>query len=259
MRRVERLGLARVLVAGAERDVDHVGDAPRARRHHDDALGEEDRLGDRVGDEHDRGARLGADPDQLGLHALARHLVQRAERLVHEQQRRPARERAGDRHALLHAARELAGAVGGEVREADELQQLERLPRAAPPCPARAAPAAARRCPGPCATPAARLLEGDAVVLVEARLPGRLAVDRDRARGRLDEVGDDPQQRRLAAARRARSARRTRPRRRSREIPVSASTAVAPSPKRLPTPSSATAARRRRRSCRARAVLVAVW
>jgi hypothetical protein len=45
-----------------------------------------------------------------------------------------------------------------------------------------------------------RLLEGDAVVLVQPRAPGRLAVDEHRALGRLDEVGDDPQQRRLPAA-----------------------------------------------------------
>ena len=59
------------------------------------------------------------------------------------------------------------------------------------------------------------LLEGDAVVLVEAGLPGRLAVDRDRAR-RSARSG----WRRCAAASTCRSptvrsARRTRPRRRS--------------------------------------------
>ena len=68
-----------------------------------------------------------ADPDAARTAALARHLVQRAERLVHQQQRRAARERAGDRHALLHAARQLARAVLGEVGQADELEQLERL------------------------------------------------------------------------------------------------------------------------------------
>ena len=36
-------------------------------------------------------------------------------------------ERAGDRDALLHPARELARAVLGEVGEPDELEQLERL------------------------------------------------------------------------------------------------------------------------------------
>ena len=158
------------------------GDPPGPRRHHDHALGQEHRLGDRVRDEHDRRARLRADPDQLGLHALARHLVQRAERLVHQQQRRPARERAGDRHALLHAAGELARVVPGEVGEADELEQLERLRAALAPCPARAGQrqldVALHRAP----LEQPGLLEGDAVVLVQARLAGRLAVDEHRAR-----------------------------------------------------------------------------
>ena len=46
------------------------------------------------------------------------------------------------------------------------------------------------------------LLEGHAVLLVEPGLGGRLAVDPDVAGRRLDEVGDQPQQRRLAAPRR---------------------------------------------------------
>ena len=45
-----------------------------------------------------------------------------------------------------------------------------------------------------------RRLEDDAGL--GARLAHRLAVDRDAARGRRDEAGDEPQQRRLAAARR---------------------------------------------------------
>ena len=186
-----------------ERDVDDLGDAPRARRHDDHALGEEHRLGDRVRDEHDRRARLRADADQLGLHALARHLVQRAEGLVHQQQRRPAREGAGDRDALLHPARELARAVLGEVGQPDELEQLERLRaplRLADPVQAeRQLDVALHRAP----LEQPRRLEGDAVVLVQARAARRLAVDQHRALARLDEVGDDPQQRRLAAARRA--------------------------------------------------------
>ena len=102
----------------------YVGDPARPRRHHDDPVGQEHRLGDRVGHEHDGGAGLGADAEQLGLHALAGHLVERAERLVHEQQPRALGERAGDRDALLHAAGELVGVVLREVGEPDELEQL---------------------------------------------------------------------------------------------------------------------------------------
>ena len=107
-------------------DVDDVDDAARARRHHHDPVGEEHGLGDRVGDEEDGGAGLGADPHQLVLHPLAGDLVERAERLVHQQQPRALGERPGDRDPLLHAAGELVGVALGEVGEADQLEQLGR-------------------------------------------------------------------------------------------------------------------------------------
>ena len=152
-----------------------------------------------MGHEHDRGARLGADAQELGLHALARHLVERAERLVHEQQPRLLGERARDRDALLHAAGELVGVVRREVGESDELEQLGDRARA-------------QRTPTPCSLERqldvrrdgaprqqARLLEGDAVLLVDPRLLRGLAEHADVARGRRVEVGDQAQQRRLAA------------------------------------------------------------
>src|SRR4051812_27201201 len=46
-----------------------------------------------------------------------------------------------------------------------------------------------------------RVLEDDPVVAIQPRLVRRLAVDGDRAGGRLDEIADHPQERRLAAAR----------------------------------------------------------
>ena len=88
-------------------DLDHPRDPPRPGRHHDHARREEHRLRDRVGDEDDRALRLRPDLEQLPVQALAGHLVERAERLVHQQERRVERERAGDRDALLHAAGEL--------------------------------------------------------------------------------------------------------------------------------------------------------
>ena len=89
----------------------------------------------------------------------------------------PRAEGPGDRDALLHPAGELARAVRGEVGEPDELEQLERL-RA----PLRLADAvqverqldvALHRAP----LEQPGLLEGDAVVLVQARAARRLAVD----------------------------------------------------------------------------------
>jgi hypothetical protein len=91
--------------------------------------------------------------------------------------------------------------VVGELGQADQLEQLERLLatlRAVDAVQAeRQLDVAADRAP----LEQAGLLEGDAVVLVQARPAGRLAVDEHRALGRLDQVRDDPQQRRLAAAR----------------------------------------------------------
>ena len=62
------------------------------------------------------------DLEQLEVHPLAGHLIERAERLVHEQDRRVDGQRAGDRDALLHATGELPRVVAGEVGQLDEAQ-----------------------------------------------------------------------------------------------------------------------------------------
>src|SRR5216684_8826116 len=74
---------------GGEIDTDLLGHAARPRREHEDAVGEVDRLGNAVGDENDRGAGGGPDAEQLLVQVIARDLVERAERLVHQQDRRP--------------------------------------------------------------------------------------------------------------------------------------------------------------------------
>ena len=74
---------------------------------------------------------FGALPDlqQLVLQALARHGVERAERLVHQHQLGVVGQHAGDRHALLHAAGELVRIGVGELLQADQLDELvDRLP-----------------------------------------------------------------------------------------------------------------------------------
>ena len=124
--------------------VDDAGDPARARAHHDDARREEDRLRDRVRDEDDRRAELLPDREQLEVEPLAGHLVERAERLVHQQQRGLERERPRDRDALLHAARELPRMVVAEPGQLDELEHP--LDALLPPArgPSRASRAAAR-------------------------------------------------------------------------------------------------------------------
>ena len=128
------LHLARLDVALARQvDVDDRADPARPRRHDDDPRRQEDRLGDGVGDEHDRRPGPLPDLEQLEVHPLAGHLVEGPERLVHEQDRRVDGERAGDRHALLHAARQLPRVVAGEVGQLDEAEVLDRaLGRARP-------------------------------------------------------------------------------------------------------------------------------
>ena len=113
---------------------------------------------------------------------LAGHLVERAERLVHQQQGGALGERAGDGDPLLHAAGELGRAVPGELRQPDELEQLARPGTALAAVPAvqlkRQLDVGQDR--PPIEQPG--LLERDPVVLVEAGPPCGLAVDPHRRR-----------------------------------------------------------------------------
>ncbi|BCB90427.1 hypothetical protein Psuf_077400 [Phytohabitans suffuscus] len=108
-----------------------------------------------------------------------------------------------DGHPLPHAAGQLRRVVPGEVGEPD---QVEHLP--GPLAPLRAGGAAqleGKLDVAPHGAPVEEpgLLERDPVLLVQARLAGRFAGDGHRAPGGRHQVGDDAQQRRLAAAGRA--------------------------------------------------------
>src|SRR5260370_14271454 len=67
-------------------------------------------------------SHLGAPPQrvQLLLHLLARQRVERAERLVHQQDLGVVDERTNYREALLHAAGELIGVTVAEIPEANK-------------------------------------------------------------------------------------------------------------------------------------------
>ena len=174
-------------------------DAAGARAHHDDAARHEDRLLDVVRDEQHRGLLAFPDREQELLHQPARLVVERAERLVEQQDLGRVGERAGDRRALLHAARQHLRVVALEAFQ----------PHLADPVPRD------RRLLGDrqalLAQPEAHvLLDGEpreqrvalehhAAVRAGARHLG--AVEQHAALGRPVESRDEPQQRGLAAAR----------------------------------------------------------
>ena len=97
----------------------------RALRHADDAVGEAAREIHIVHvDDHRNVALAGAARDQL--HDLDRGLgVERRGRLVGEHEVGLLHQRARDADALALPARELIGALGGEIGEADGIEQLE--------------------------------------------------------------------------------------------------------------------------------------
>src|SRR5690606_11201281 len=137
---------------------------------------------------------------ELDLHLAAELEVERPEGLVEQEDRGVVDERAGERDALLLAARELRGPALGEVRELDELEELQGL---------------LARTGHLLATQPERDVLDDAQVreervalehrvdraVVRLGVGDVLAVDEDRPRGRRLEPRDHAQGRRLAAAR----------------------------------------------------------
>jgi hypothetical protein len=113
-------------LAARERHVDDRADAPGPRRHHRDAVAQEDRLLDAVRDEDDRERGARRDARELLLQRHARLRVDRGERLVHEHDVGVVRERARDRDALLHAAGQLVRVL---VLDAVEVRERQEMPR----------------------------------------------------------------------------------------------------------------------------------
>ena len=82
---------------------------------HRHAVGHHERLLLVVGDDDEGDADLVLQALQLHLHGAAQLLVERAERLVEQQQTRPLDQRARQRDALLLAAGELLGLAVGKA------------------------------------------------------------------------------------------------------------------------------------------------
>src|SRR5262249_2084155 len=92
-----------------QRHVEHLAYAPGRVGHDKHPIRQEHRFLDAVGDEHDGFAVALPDLEQFVLQVLARQRVECAERLIHQQDLWLIGERAGERYALFHAARQFLG------------------------------------------------------------------------------------------------------------------------------------------------------
>ena len=146
-------------------------------------------------------------PDDLVLHVPADQRVERGERLVEEQQRRVAGQRPGEADALLHAAGELVGVGPLVAPEADQLDDLGRLGPALLLAHAAHLEAIGDVVDHLAVRQEAEVLEDHRGVgapqvaeLALAGLDDVVAVHHDLAGGRLDEPGQQPDQRGLPGA-----------------------------------------------------------
>lgn len=105
-------------------DVEDILDRARAARHDDHPIGKRNCLVEVMGDEQDRGAQLLPELQQLVLHdGLGLH-VERAERLVHQENPRIVDEGRSHCHALAHTAGQLVRVAVLEAGQADPAQPV---------------------------------------------------------------------------------------------------------------------------------------
>ena len=103
---------------------DIVDDAARAGAHDQDSVAECDGLVDIMGDEQDGDADFGPYVEQNMLHHRSGLRVERAKRLVHQQNAWIVSERAGYSDALLHAPGQLFGKALAAGRQAHPTEQF---------------------------------------------------------------------------------------------------------------------------------------
>ena len=120
-------GVAAHHVGGARTGQLDVHDALHLARpigHHDDAVGQLHRLGEIVRDQQGRLVERLLDLRDLVAQQQARLLVECREGLIHQQNLGLRDERARDRNALAHAARQLRGKTLLERGEADHVDEM---------------------------------------------------------------------------------------------------------------------------------------
>src|SRR5580700_8475134 len=196
-----RLGDDLAVALARPAGVDDLDEAAGPRRHGADPVGQHRRLVERVSDEEHGGAGGAPQPQHFVAHQEPGLRVERAERLVEQDQARLQHERARNADALAHAARQLRRIGAGEVFESHEGQRI--VDAAAYLGLGDAAAAQAERGIVPYRQPgeAGVLLEDDANTFGDFAAD-RLAFERHRARGRPLQAGEHFEERRLAAARR---------------------------------------------------------
>ncbi len=113
--------------------LDDLDETAGPRRHDADAVRQHGRLVERMGDQQHGGAGLAPQPQQLVAHQQPRLLIERAERLVEQDEARLQHQGAGDAHALAHAAGKLRRIGAANSLQPHESQRVldpaARLPR----------------------------------------------------------------------------------------------------------------------------------
>ena len=175
-----------------------------ARVEHGDPVGHRQRLLLVVGHEHEGDADLPLDGLELDLHLLAQLEVQRAERLIEQQDLGPIDQGAGQGHPLTLAAGELGGLAVAVGTQSNRLQRLARRGsrRSAWPTLATLRPYSMFWATVMCAEQRVVLEDGVDVAVERRATRDILAVQLDGALGGQLEAGDHPQDRGLARARR---------------------------------------------------------
>ena len=100
--------------------LDHGTNGAGARTHDEDAVRQQHGLRDVVRDQHHGVLDFGPDSQDFDIHLLAGLRIERAERLVQQQDWRVERECPRERRALLHATGQIAGIEGLEAMQANQ-------------------------------------------------------------------------------------------------------------------------------------------